>query len=51
MRDGKLNKKRGQRQSLPTLTFHIPIKNTRLLLEIYFKEAPLVRASLMFPTR
>jgi len=44
-------KKRGQRQSLKTLTFHNSTQSTKLVLEIYFKEAPLATASLMFPTK
>jgi hypothetical protein len=45
-------KKKDQRQSLKTLTFHNnPKDRIHDLLWIYFNDAPLARASLMFPTK
>jgi len=44
-------KKKDQRQSSRTLTFHTLTRGVNPLLRVYFKEAPLATASLMFPTK
>jgi hypothetical protein len=51
MRDKELNEKKGSTPKFKNFDVSQSDKGVNPVLEIYFKEAPLARASLMFPTR